>query len=378
VAMQISEMVDFQWPYIQSLIGSREEIERTAVESGAFKRRRGVADAGTLLKLALMYGFCGFSLRHTAALAAANGLADVSDVALLKRFRKCGPWLGELLGRTLQRHAAAVLPDHEYRLRLIDATTVSAPGSKSADWRVHLGFDLRTKSVDHIEITDTSVGETLRRFTFQRNEIVIADRGYAHRSGFDAVVSAEAFFVVRINWSNTPLEHRSGEPIDPLELLRSVPDAAAADFDVCYRSSGTTTPVRLVAIRKSEAAAEESRRKVLRERRKKGTIDPRTLESAGYTYVLTNLPREVLSSADVLELYRFRWQIELGFKRLKSVIRLDILPAKDPELARMYLNARLLGALVIDDLTARYLSFSPWGYSLGGPSFVVACPQESA
>lgn len=376
--MDTRELVEFQWPYIQKLVGSTKEIEETAVQTGALTRRRGVADACTLLKLAFMYGFCGFSLRQTAALAAANGLADISDVALLNRFRKCGPWLGELLGRSLTRHAVANLPEREYRLRLIDATSVSTPGSKGTDWRVHLAFDLRNKSIDDIEITDVSGGETLRRFEFQKNDVVIADRGYAHRAGFDAVVQAEAFFLVRISWSNTPLEDASGKPINIIELLRNIPDASATEFDVNYRSGGRVTPVRLVAIRKTEAAAQETRRKVLRERRKKGTIDPRSLESAGYIYVLSNIPNTVLSADELLELYRFRWQIELAFKRLKSIIRLDVLPVKDPKLARMYLNARLLGAIVIDDLTARYLSFSPWGYSIGEPSFVMACSEDSA
>ena len=376
--MQAAEMIEFQWPYVQALIGSVEEIEATAAETGALTRRRGVADAATLLKLALMYGFCGFSLRQTAAVAAANGLADISDVALLNRFRKCGPWLGELLGRVLQRHAVAALPDREYRLRLIDATGVNSPGTKSTDWRVHLVFDLRRKCIENIEITDVSGGETLRRFQYQTNDIVIADRGYAHRTGFDVVERAGAFFLVRINWSNTPLEDPNGKPFDILQMLRSIPDAAATEFDVRYRAGDRSSSARFVAIRKSEAAAQRARQKVLRERRKKGTIDPRTLEAAGYTFVLTNMPSDLISADDLMELYRFRWQIELAFKRLKSVIRLDVLPAKDPSLARMYLCARLLGAIVIDDLTARYLSFSPWGYSIGRPSFVMACAEDSA
>ena len=117
--MRPEELMEFQWPYIRTLIGSVEEIEESAERTGALTRRRGIADAVTLLRLAFMYGFCGSSLRQTAALAAANGIADVSDVALLKRFRKCGPWLGELLGKLLTKHAAVTLPEHEFRLRLV-------------------------------------------------------------------------------------------------------------------------------------------------------------------------------------------------------------------------------------------------------------------
>jgi hypothetical protein len=369
-------MVEFQWPYIQRLIGSPEEIEATAARTGAMTRRRGVANAVTLLRLAFMYAFCGSSLRQTAALAAANEIADISDVALLKRFRKCGPWIGELLGRLLCKHAVATLPEHEYRLRLVDATTVSRPGSKGTDWRIHLGFELATKSISEIELTDASGGETLRRFEFRKNDVVVGDAAYSRRAGLEFVVNAGAFFVVRMNRSNTPLEGAAGQQVEILDLLRGLPDATPTEFPLFCQLGHRRMAVRLVAIRKSEAAAQKSRQKTLRERNKKGNVDPRTLEAAGYIFVLTNLPPETLSTADVLEFYRFRWQIELAFKRLKSIMGLDVLPAKDPQLARMYLLTRLLGAVVIDDLTARYLSFSPWGYSFSGPSFVVACSED--
>jgi IS4 transposase len=45
-----------------------------------------------------------------------------------------------------------------------------------------------------------------------------------------------------------------------------------------------------------------------------------------------------------------RWQIELAFKRLKSLLNIDRLPAKNPHLARAWLNAHLLLALLIDDM----------------------------
>jgi hypothetical protein len=52
------------------------------------------------------------------------------------------------------------------------------------------------------------------------------------------------------------------------------------------------------------------------------------------------------------------WQIELAFKRLKSILHLDRLPAKDPDLAHAWITAHLLLALLIDD-TAAKLADSP-------------------
>jgi IS4 transposase len=65
-----------------------------------------------------------------------------------------------------------------------------------------------------------------------------------------------------------------------------------------------------------------------------------------------------------MDFYRFRWQIELAFKRMKSILNLDELPAKDPALARTVLYAKLLAALLVEDFTTHFLAISPWGYTL--------------
>lgn len=51
------------------------------------------------------------------------------------------------------------------------------------------------------------------------------------------------------------------------------------------------------------------------------------------------------------ELYRLRWRIELAFKRLKSLLRLDRLPAHDKDLARAWIFSHLIAALLIEDFS---------------------------
>ena len=172
--------------------------------------------------------------------------------------------------------------------------------------------------------------------------------------------------MVRHNWSAVPL----GEGFDLFKWLRGLPDASAQEVLVDVAADAKrnlpSLPIRLVAIRKSEAAAEEARRKVLKERARKGKRpDPRSLEAAAYVILLTNDIADRLTAAECLGVYRFRWQVELAFKRLKGLLHLGDLPTKDPPSARTYLYGKLLGALMLDDLTERFLGFSPWGYRLG-------------
>jgi hypothetical protein len=241
-------------------------------------------------------------------------------------------------------------------------------------------MDLRLGQVDHVELTDAKGGETLTRFGFTPSDLVIADRGYAKAKGLLSVTQANAFFIVRNSRKSVGLEHSDGQPFDYLEALNTLPEATPGEFPVHIRVSPKQSfPCRLVAIRKSEPAAERTRAKILTEGRKKGHVtDPRTLESAGFMTLLTNLPKDRVPDAQVLDLYRFRWQIEINFKDLKSVLDLDSLPAKDPALARTFLFAKLLGAFLIDDLTTRYVSFSPWGYRIQPTHLHMAPTSNSA
>src|SRR5580704_15786907 len=88
-------------------------------------------------------------------------------------------------------------------------------------------------------------------------------------------------------------------------------------------------------------------------------VDPRTLRAAGYMILITSLDAIAFPPQLLVRLYRVRWQIELAFKRLKSILRLDRLPAKDPGLARAWIAAHLLLALLIEDTTAEMADFSP-------------------
>jgi len=172
--------------------------------------------------------------------------------------------------------------------------------------------------------------------------------------------------------------------LDLFATLRQIPAGQVAELRVqtAPQESGkiAALPARLIAVRKSPAAAERERQKILREAaRKKRKADPRSLEAAEYTIVLTSMGQEQLPAAEALELYRFRWQIEMVFKRLKGLLGLDQLAAKDSHLARSALYAKLLAALLLEDLTGKFLSFSPWGFPLPEPpAQPLANPTSSA
>ena len=372
--METTPALPDEWPLLLTLLPA--DLETSAKEKGALHRKRGVPSAQALLRLAFVYAYVGLSLRATATWAAQAGVARLSDVALLKRLRRAADWCGHLLAQQLAQQASL----HRDRLpqslsvHLIDATTASRPGSKGTDYRVHLKFDLGTLTIADVTLTDASGGESLKQYPLEAGELAVGDRGYAHRQGIAAATAAGAPVLVRLCWQTVPLQRRDGTPFDLLAHLRALEAGEIGEWEVQTAPAKDGTPAvpgRLIAVRKSPQAAETSRRKLRAAARKKGkTPAARTLEAAAYIFAFTTVPEEQLAAPAVLELYRFRWQIELAFKRLKGVLALDEMAAKDPALCRTFLCIKLLGALLVDRLSHHWVDFSPWGY--GSPAAAVA------
>ena len=119
------------WQSTLVRLGGTAAVEASAREKGAFLRARAVGCASDLLRLVLAYCLGGMGLRLTSAWAASMGLADLSNVALLKRLRKCGPWMEHLAGALL---CGSQTPAAEgRRIRLLDGTTVSKAGKEAKE-----------------------------------------------------------------------------------------------------------------------------------------------------------------------------------------------------------------------------------------------------
>ena len=75
--------------------------------------------------------------------------------------------------------------------------------------------------------------------------------------------------------------------------------------------------------------------------------------------LLTSLSAEQVTATEVVRLYRMRWQIELAFKRLKSLGGFAELRASDPRLARTWLLAHLIAAVLIEASLGEALDSPP-------------------
>ncbi len=122
--------------------------------------------------------------------------------------------------------------------------------------------------------------------------------------------------------------------------------------------------MRLCAIRKSDEEAQKAMDRARKgQKKKQRKIYPETIELHRYIILVTSLPVDA-DGARILELYRVRWQIEIAFKRLKSILGLGHLPKKDEASCRAWLHGKLFVALLAQAIIDEGRFFSPWGYPL--------------
>lgn len=155
-------------------------------------------------------------------------------------------------------------------------------------------------------------------------------------------------------------------PLSPISQQAQIQCFQAKEWSVFIKTSTQSIQARLCAIKKTDRAATLAKEKIRKEAsQKQRKVKPETLFFAEYILILTTVPEGELSTAGVLEIYRARWQIELVFKRLKSILGLGHIPKKkDSEGALSWIHGKLFVAFLIETLITAGDRFSPWGYCL--------------
>jgi IS4 transposase len=150
---------------------------------------------------------------------------------------------------------------------------------------------------------------------------------------------------------------KNGDIVDVLAKLRRLKHGAVLDEDLAARCDGGPIDGRLIAMRLPDDAAERARQRVRKE--KGASASAESLEAAGFVVLFTTALRDRLSAERCLEGYRVRWQIELQFKRWKSLCGFDMLPNQRDDTILAWLYAKVLLGALLDRMASIPTEISP-------------------
>lgn len=326
--------MDWNWSAARAFLPF--DLDAEAVDSGALVRRRGVPGGEALVRTLLLVALPGSSLARASAMAWAAGFAKMNPTALFNRLRRSERLLKSLFLHTLsQAPVEAQGLWNGLRLLAVDATFLCGPGAKGTDQKLHTVYDLSRGSPRSVDLTDVKGGETLRRHaSFGFGDLLLCDSGYGYNRSFHWALRSGARFLIRFEFQSVKLYDEKGERIWPEGANAKIPSTGSVELRV--EMENWPAPLRAV-----------------------GALNP----DGEPVWLLTDLAPEELPKDEVYPLYRKRWQVELYFKRLKSLLDLDALPTRDGPTARPWIWAKLVLASLAALLA--HGRFSPCGPGAG-------------
>jgi hypothetical protein len=333
-------------------------VEEQAKKLKALERCREISSATDLLRGLLAYVYVTHSFQHLSIWSVLVGLADVSATAWRKRLRKASDWLDWLLQEVLamaEPLSPWLVRAGLKRILLIDGTHWKCFGPQGTVWRVHTAFDLLAGRLSQVKVTDCSEGEHLEVFDLQKGDLVVTDRANGLRQRIAFVLSKMADIVVRISPSKFPMLDEQGKTIVLIDWLKGLQAAAGTIWSrpVWITFAQKRIQLRLVAFRLSEEQQQKAERRTkCKASKKQQKVRPSTLYFSGWVLVVTTLPQEAWSDQQILRLYQARWHIELLFKRIKQLLKLQSLRCKTAASAKSTITALLVGWALLEEESA--------------------------
>jgi len=324
---------------LQRLLG--EIAESAAAESGVVQRKRKF----TAMSLARTF-VLGFLQTPTASdeklaqMAVQCGVAVTPQAIEQRHTPRLVDFLERLFRSAIQLvvgsdRALAPILERFVSVTVLDSSTISLPDEMQGQFRgcggsydggvsamkLQTELDLRSGALAHVEIeAGRSPDGTTSRQEVRRGKgsLRITDLGYFALAVFATMAAAGEYFLSRLQFGTHVLLH-SGRAVEVLGWLAKQPGPFVDVLVLLGQEQ--RLPCRLIAWRLPREQASRRRQKLRREMMKKKGREPSAerLAWCDWTILVTNVPAELLTPQEAAILYRARWQVELLFKRWKSL-----------------------------------------------------------
>jgi IS4 transposase len=187
----------------------------------------------------------------------------------------------------------------------------------------------------------------LTNFEVKETDLFLGDRAYGTKTSMEHCLAGKGNFIFRIRRNAFDIYDKYNNKIDLIEKLKKLRKNKTLRLRCGFLdSSGNLVPIRICAMHKPKDVNESP--------------EDDTDFMNNYIVLATSILDNRVSAKDILELYRLRWQIELYFKRLKSLMSFGDVPNKTEEHIKIWLNAKLAVAIMLEIMTAQ-VDFSPTG-----------------
>lgn len=267
-----------------------------------------------------------------AAMTTLVGAAPV-EVALLRRFRAV----------IVQDSTVISLPE---ALERVWAGCGDVVGRHRAALKIQLRVDLLRGTLDEVLLRAGRVNDqdcARQSGPLPDGALYLSDLGYFNLARL-AQLGAQGITYVSRFTAHT-IVHQAGERLDLATRLKAEP-APLVDWAITL-GAAEHLPVRLVGARVRQEVADQRRRALKEDARKRGrALSQARLALVDWTLLITNAKDELLQAREVFVLARLRWQVELIFKLWKQHIQLDDWRSAAPWRILVEVYAKLLGALL--------------------------------
>ncbi len=358
---------------IRGSVQKKGRLNRWARQTGFRKRKGKVSPFDFLVLMAI--GQLGMKHPSLAGMVAAIE-ARITRVALHYRFTpeatafmfKCLCFvlkqklsrLGQIDTELLRRFGRVLVVDSsswDVNEKLATVLPGSGGGASSANCKLQAVYDYKHGELQFTELTPGTHPDN--RYTdnlpdmLNKGDLILFDQGYFKLGILAAIIAKGAFFLTRFLVRTIVLDPVTQQRIDLQKHLGKL-NGGACEMDVVIGGDRMPkVPVRLVALRVSEAVANERRRRLMKEARKKGrTPSKHHLKMCDWTLLTTNIPQKWLPLEMVRAVYTVRWQIELLFKQLKSILCIHQSDTSKENRLRCELYGKLIGAVIIHRIHA--------------------------
>jgi len=343
-------------------------LNRLARKSG-FIRRQGKLSA---YEFAVLMTVGQLSLKHPSLAAMVQALeAKLSREGLHQRFTpQAGQFMQACLNETLRQKLT--LPESLdpgvlrpfRRVMIFDSSNWDVdprlhrvlPGAggnaSNANCKLQAGYEYKRGELGFFHLTPGTCPDQAHSATLPAEvmpgDLVLTDLGFFRVGTFSQYHQKGAFFLSRFLVGTTLHDAETREVIDLPPLLRASRENVLDLPVIMANTHKDQTPCRLICLRVSEQVANERRRKLRQKAKKQGrTPKQAALALCDWILLVTNIPALWLPAAQAYSLYGLRWQIELLFKQLKSVLRIHQSNTGREARLRCELYGKLLMAVLV-------------------------------